>query len=105
LLADDENEYMPHVSGSATYREPQGPGVVKMIMSLPPYEDLDTFAEHHGWDNTKYHTTHSQHQQLATVGGNEACACCRVFLNMAAMGRDTELRIAREILPPSQHPR
>ncbi len=80
LLGEDETSYSPQVSGTNVFPGgAEGPNTIKMIISLPPYGALEDFADQHSWDGV------------------------HAFLDLAARGRDLEVKLAREVLPnPSQ---
>lgn len=76
LLAGEEGEYQPEISGSAVFGGgARGPRTIKMTVTLPPYLFLDGFAGHHGWDGVK------------------------TYLDLAARGRDLQLELAGKVLP------
>ena len=78
LVAGDENEYVPQYSGSRVFPGGlNGPRTIKMIVSLPPYEMLDGFADLFGWDGVK------------------------TFLDLAQYGLNIQLDLARKLLPDS----
>lgn len=77
---NEETQYMPQKSGSAVFDGGHaGPATIKMIVTLPPYLELEEFAKHHGWDGVAS------------------------YMNMAKRGLEMEVDIANKVLPnPSQ---
>ena len=62
LVASDESVYVPNFSGSRVFEGgPNGPRTIKMIVTLPPYEMLDGFADLFGWDGVKTYLDLAQH--------------------------------------------
>ena len=62
LVASDESVYVPNFSGSRVFEGgPKGPRTIKMIVTLPPYEMLDGFADLFGWDGVKTYLELAQH--------------------------------------------
>ncbi len=62
LIANDESIYVPNFSGSRVFEGgPKGPRTIKMIVTLPPYEMLDGFADLFGWDGVKTYLDLAQH--------------------------------------------
>ena len=62
LVASDESVYVPNFSGSRVFEGgPKGPRTIKMIVTLPPYEMLDGFADLFGWDGVKTYLDLAQH--------------------------------------------
>jgi len=79
-MTERETRYMPQKSGSAVFDGgPAGPATIKMIVTLPPYLELEEFAKHHGWDGVAS------------------------YMNMAKRGLEMEVDIATRVLPnPTQ---
>ena len=76
LTQSDEETFVPHYSGSRVFEGGQnGPRTIKMIVTLPPYEMLDGFADLFGWDGVK------------------------TYLDLAQHGLKLELDLARKLLP------
>ena len=62
LVASDESVYVPNFSGSRVFEGgAKGPRTIKMIVTLPPYEMLDGFADLFGWDGVKTYLDLAQH--------------------------------------------
>ena len=76
LTQSDEETFVPHYSGSRVFEGGKnGPRTIKMIVTLPPYEMLDGFADLFGWDGVK------------------------TYLDLAQHGLKLELDLARKLLP------
>ena len=76
LTQSDEETFVPHYSGSRVFEGGKnGPRTIKMIVTLPPYEMLDGFADLFGWDGVK------------------------TYLDIAQHGLKLELDLARKLLP------
>ena len=76
LTAEDESLYVPNYSGSRVFEGgAKGPRTIKMIVTLPPYEMLDGFADLFGWDGVK------------------------TYLDLAESGLQQQLDLANQYLP------
>ena len=76
LFDGDEELYVPHFSGTRVFEGGlKGPRTIKMIVTLPPYEMLDGFADLFGWDGVK------------------------TYLELAQYGMQLELDLATKLLP------
>ena len=79
LVGNDESVYVPNFSGSRVFEGGEkGPRTIKMIVTLPPYEMLDGFADLFGWDGVK------------------------TYLDLAQQGLKLQVDLAKQFLPNAQ---
>ena len=69
LTGCDEKSFVPNFSGSRVFEGAEkGPRTIKMIVTLPPYEMLDGFADLFGWDGVKTYLELAQHGLQLQLG-------------------------------------